>query len=211
MSVKTVVCNLGLSRLGNFGSVENIDTPKKTLEIVCAKWWDAARRMALKQLIPNFALDRRILAPDATAPAFGYSKRFEYPSDCVRVLGFGEIQAKDNNHSIEGSWILTDTYDEDTTTDPSSISLNLRFVKDEADVSKWTPEFIDAFSWFFAYCVNMEVTQDMEKQVYLEKIIGSKQAQASAMTSQENMPIRINRSKFKAARRNYNPVNYDKK
>jgi hypothetical protein len=203
------MCNLALSRLGNYGSIENIDTPTKPAEVVFAKWWDAARRMALKEMIPNFALDRRILAPDAVAPAFGYGKRFEYPSDCVRVLGFGEIQNKKNSYSIEGNWILTDDYDEDA--EDGSVSLPIRFVKDETDVTKYTPEFIDALSWFLAYTVNMEITQDADKQVYLEKIINSKKAVSSAINSQENMPIRLNNSKFKAARQTHNPQFNEKK
>lgn len=208
MSSKVIVCNLGLSRLGNYGSVENIDTPKKPAEIVFAKWWDAARRMALKEIMPHFALARRILSPDATAPEFGYGTRFEYPSDCVRVLGFGEVQEKKNTYAVEGGWILTDDYDEDS---DGNISLKLRFVKDESDITKWTPEFIDAMAWFLAYTVNMEITQDFDKQVYLEKIVNSKKAVASGINAQENMPVRVNRSKFEQARTVHRPSNYEKK
>lgn len=208
MSSKVIMCNLGLSHLGNYGSLENIDTPRKPAEIVFAKWWDTARRMALKEIIPHFALDRRVLAPDAIAPAFGYSTRFAYPSDCVRVLGFGEIQAKENNYSVEGGFILTDCFDED---EDENVTLNLRFVKDVDDVTLFTPEFIDAFAWFLAYNTNMEITQDMDKQVYLEKIINSKKTQAGGINSQENPPIRINNSKFRQARTSTPVSNYEKK
>lgn len=208
MSSKVQISNLAMGRLGSYGSLENIDTPKKDEEFVFAKWWDYARRIALKELIPNFARDRRALASDATAPAFGYGTRFQYPSDCVKVLGFGQERYKTNTYAIEGQYILTDDYEEDT---DGNISLHLRFIKDVTDISQWTPEFIDAFTWFLAYTTNMEITQDMEKQVYLEKIINMKKAASAAVNSQENMPIRINNSKFKQSRTHYNPQNSEKK
>lgn len=207
MASKVQISNLALSKLGSYGSLENIDTPHKPAEKVFAKWWDYARQIAIKYMIPNFARDRRVLAPDAKAPAFGYSKRFEYPSDCVRVLGFGEQRAKKNNYSIEGNWILTDAATED---DDGNVSLNLRFCKDIPDISKWTPDFIDAFTWILAYTVNMEITQDMEKQVYLEQILNSKKAEAAGVNSQENMPIRLNNSKFRASRTQKDPQNSEK-
>lgn len=207
MSSKVAICNLGLSRLGNYGSLENIDTPTKSAEAVFAKWWDFTRQLALKELIPNFAISRRKLAQDANTPAFGYSTQFAYPSDCLRLLGIGEAQYKENNHSIEGGYILTDDYSED---DDGNVYLPIRFIIDVTDTSKYTPEFVEALSWYLAYTTNMEITQDTDKQVYFEKVIGLKKSVASAMNAQENPPIRINNSKFKAARTTRNPVNYEK-
>lgn len=163
--------------------------------------------MALKEMIPHFALERRVLAPDTIAPAFGYAKRFAYPNDCVRVLGFGDIRDKTNKYAIEGGWILTDDYDEDA---DANITLNLRFVKDITDLTLYTPEFIEGLSWFLAYTVNMEITQDMDKQMLFEKIINGKKSQTSGINSQENAPIRVNHSKFASARRSSNPQNTEK-
>lgn len=208
MSTKVNACNLALSRLGNYDSIEDIDTPQKPTEIVFAKWWNHARRMALKEIMPHFAMSRRILAPDATAPAFGYGKKFEYPSDCLRVLGFGEVRYKANTYAVEEGFILTDDYDTDA---DGNVSLSLRFIKDISDVSKFTPEFVEELTWFLAYTCNMEITQDGEKQVYLEKIINQKKATAGAISSQENPPIRVNISKFREARRTYDPQTSTKK
>lgn len=207
MSTKVQACNLAASRLGSYGSVEDIDQPRKPLEIIFAKWWDHARRMALESIMPNFAITRRVLAPDSTAPAFGYTKRFQVPSDSVRVLGVGQQEDKANDYSIEGGYILTDQYVEDA---DGNVTLNLRFVIDEADVSKYTPDFMEGLSWFLAYCANMEVTHDADKQVYLERVIRDKKAEASSLNSQQNRPIRLNNSKFRQARSAHAPTNYEK-
>jgi len=200
---KNSICNLALSRLGNKSSIEDIDSPKKPAEFVFAKWWDASRRLALKELMPSFAKTRRKIAKDAETPEFGYSARFAYPSDCIRVLGFGEIKYKQNTYSIEGGWILTDDY---STDDDDNIYLPLRFVKDITDTTKYTPEFVEGLSWYLAYVANMEITQDLQKQTLIEKVINSKKAQSAGIDSQESMPIRINQSKFKLARYSTDPT-----
>lgn len=204
MSVsKNSICNLALSRLGNKSSIEDIDSPKKPAEFVFAKWWEASRRLALKEMIPSFARSRRKISSDADAPEFGYTTRFAYPSDCVRVLGFGEIKDKQNTYAVEEGWILTDDYDTDS---DDNIYLPLRFVKDVTDTTKYTPEFIEALSWYLAYVTNMEITQDSQRQVLIEKVINGKKAQLAGIDSQENMPIRINQSKFKLARTSASPT-----
>ena len=55
---KNVIANLALSRLGNFSSAMDIDFPKEPIERVLAKWFDPSRRMAIKEILPNFALAR---------------------------------------------------------------------------------------------------------------------------------------------------------
>jgi hypothetical protein len=199
---KESICNLALSRLGSYGGVTDIDNPKLPAEIACAKWWDVVRRYALKELAPNFALDRSNIAADATAPAFGYSYRYRKPASCLKVLGFGEIRDKKNNFTVEGEYILTD--------DASGEALQLRFVTDIEDVSKWYPEFITEFSFILGYYVNMEITQDLGKQSSLEQLLPLKKAEASALSGQENRPIRITESKFKKARYDSSPSNSEK-
>jgi len=201
---KVQICNQALSRLGSKSTVESIDSPQNKQELTFAKWWDITRRKALKELVPSFALRRRQVAMDAEAPAFGYGARFAYPSDCVKVLGFGEIQDNKNNFSIEGGWILTDDYQDDG-------YLNLRFVADVTDATTYSPEFTDVLSWYLAEATCLEITQDLEKYVAIEKVLAIKKAEAGGINSQENRPIRINESKFKKARNYYSPTNTDKK
>ena len=199
---KEAVCNLSLSRLGNYAGVSDIDDPTTPAEKAFAKWWDIIRQYTLKEIAPNFALERANIASDATAPAFGYSYRYRKPSDCLKVLGFGEIRSKENNFTVEGEYILTDEYEGE--------ELPLRYIKDITEITKWYPEFVTEMAFNLSYYVNMEITQDMNKQAGIEKLLPLKKAEASALSGQENRPIRITNSKFKKARYDNTPTNSEK-
>ncbi|MEA2066017.1 MAG: hypothetical protein U9O65_02785 [Thermotogota bacterium] len=204
VSVKIDICNLALSKLGNYGSVEDIDTPQKPTEKIFRKWYDVAREKALKELMPNFALSRRLIAQDTTAtPPFGYDYAYKKPEDCLKVLGIGEIETKKNLYSVEGRSIVTN---EDYTDD----GLPIRFIKDITDTTKFSAEFVSALALYLAKQTCMEITQDevKYKQLYAELL--TEKANVAALSGQENRPIRINRSKFAQSRSTAHPTNYDK-
>jgi len=200
---KSEICNLALSRLGNFGDISDIDTPTNSQEQVFAKWYDVIRQKVLKSMVPNFAMRRRTVAQLATTPAFGYGYAYEYPDNCLKVLGIDESQEKKNDYAIENNQILTDENAED--------GLPIRYIFDEEDVSKFTDDFVMLLSWELANNVCMEITQDLERQTYIEKVLPRKRAEVGAVDSQENRPIRVNRSKFRQARVQDFPTVTDKK
>ena len=203
MNVKTQICGLALSRLGNRNSIADIDAPTTPEERVCALWYDICRQTTLKKLMPNFALGRKVIAKLTTTPEFGYAYEYEYPTDCLKVLGIGEVQEKENNYSVEGRKILTDEDYED--------GMELRYIKDETDVSKFSPEFIIALSCELSEKISLQITQDPEKLTAFNTLKKSDSSEASALNGQENRPVRINTSKFKQARTVDNPRGYNKK
>lgn len=200
---KIQICNLALSRLGNRDSVNNIDTPSTPFERAFAIWYDVCRQFMLKKLMPNFALTRDVVAAIDETPAFGYAYVYQYPKDCLKVLGVGNVQDKQNNYSVEGNKIYTDEVYED--------GMELRYVKDETDVTKFSSEFIMALSAELAEKVSLQITQDGDKLTAMNVLKKSDQSEASALNGQENRPIRINRSKFRQARIVDNPENFNKK
>ena len=200
---KIQICNLALSRLGNRDSVNNIDAPKTPFERAFAVWYDVCRQFMLKKLMPNFALTRDVVAAIDETPAFGYAYVYQYPKDCLKVLGVGNVQDKQNNYSVEGNKIYTDEVYED--------GMELRYVKDETDVTKFSSEFIMALSAELAEKVSLQITQDGDKLTAMNVLKKSDQSEASALNGQENRPIRINRSKFRQARMVDNPENFNKK
>ena len=74
-SSKTEICNLALSLISQ-KAIESIDAPESTNEVICAKWYDQARRKALSSHPWNFA-KKRALAPATTTPAFEYTDAFQ--------------------------------------------------------------------------------------------------------------------------------------
>jgi len=197
------ICNLAYSRLGGKESINSLDNPQTAVERVFAIWYDICRQFMLKKLMPNFALGRKVVAQLEETPAFGYAYAYEYPKDCLKLLGIGEVQDKENNYSVEGNQILTDEeYDE---------GMEVRYIKDETDVTKFSAEFIMALSAELGEKVSLQLTQDPDKLTALNTLKRSDQAEASALNGQENRPIRINRSKFKQARTADNPENFNKR
>lgn len=194
---KSGVCNLALSRLGNFPTVNNIDIPKTPVEITFANVYDTIRQDLLTILMPNFALKRRLVALQTATPAFGWGYQYEYPVDCLRLLGIGEVQDKQNTYAVEGGVIMSN--------DLYSTGLPIRFIQDIEDVSKMTAQFINTFSQFLGEAVCLALTQDQAKADKLAQLLPFKLASTSATNAQENRPIRISNSRFQAARFTRNP------
>lgn len=193
---KVDICNMALGHLGNYGTISNIDTPTNDKETTFALWYDICRQNFLKTVMPNFCLARKIVAQVVAAAPFGselgYQYAYEYPSDCLKLLGVGELREKENNYSVEGNLIWTS---EEYTT-----GLPIRYIKDVTDVTKFSPEFKMGLSLFLAQNVALDITQDVNKANSLLKMIPEKMAIISGLNAQENPPIRISRSRFHEAR-----------
>ena len=195
---KSDICNMALGHLGNYGTISDIETPTNDKEITFALWYDISRQTFLKMTMPNFALDRRVVSRRIIAAPFGtdmgYQYAYEYPSDCLKVLGIGEIMEKENNYTVEGRNIWVE--------DEYTNGLPIRFISDVTDVTLMSPEFKMAFSVFLASNAAMDITQDATKANAMLKMLPEKMAALTALNAQENMPIRISRSRFKEARFN---------
>ena len=186
------ICNLALSNLGNTGSVNSIETPTSDLEVYCALWYDLSRRLALKKAQPNFALSRRRVAlVDEEAP-YPFDYVYEYPSDCLKVLGIGAVEDKTNNYTVEGNRIYTSVEYTD--------GMPIRFIRDVEDVATFSPEFVDFLALVLASKIALPVTQDAAKAAALKQYIPIDLSEVSGLNAQENMPIRKSISKFMESR-----------
>lgn len=206
---KVDICNLANSHLGNFGStITNIDTPTKDQERVYALWYDLCRQFVLKLLMPNFALQRVVVSQLAETPAFGYSYFYEYPTYALKVLGVGEIEEKENNYSIESTpnGVMAIAHDYDYTD-----GMGIRIIYDVTDVNRFTPEAKLLMSQYLAAYVCLAITQDAVKAKKLKDELPAEMSTASGLNAQENMPVRLSRSRFKQAKFNMNPKNTSKR
>ncbi len=200
---KVELCNLAISHLGNFGTISNIDTRQSDKEITFSLWYDISRQTFLKMTMPNFALARKNLALVVETPPEPFSFSYAYPADCLKVLGIGSIENKKNNYTVEGNRIYTNVEYVD--------GLPIRYIKDIIDVTAMSPEFKVGLSWFLAGSTAMDITQDVNKVRTIEALLPEKMSTLSGLNAQENMPIRISRSKFKQARVSGFPINERKR
>lgn len=196
------VCNLTLSLLGNKDTISNIDTPTNDKELIFALWYDISRKFILKSLMPNFALTRVTVSQLVETPDFGYSFFYEYPTTALRVFGVGNVEDKENNFTIERTTagVKAIAHDTDYTT-----GMPIRIVTDVTDINSWSPEAILLLAKYMGAHTALQITQDVAKSVKLLKELPGEISAASGLNAQENIPIRISNSRFKAARFNNNP------
>jgi len=195
---KSDICNLALGHLGNYGTVSDIDTPTNDKERTFALWYDITRQTTLKLLMPNFSLARKatskVIGLDDVGS--GYEFAYEYPVDCLKLLGVGDIDLKDLSISVETSGGSTRIFTDIDYTD----GMPIRYIKDISIVTAMSPEYKMYLSFELAANVAVAITQDPAKAAMIIKQLPGKMASLSALNAQENPPIRINNSKFKAAR-----------
>ena len=199
---KNDACNMALGRLGNYGTVSDIDTPTNDKERAFALWYDPCRQFVLKYLMPNFAQTRLYVAQLAETPAFGYAYFYEYPVTALKVLGVGEVEEKENNYNIErtpnGVKAISHDYDYED-------GMPIRIVVDVKEISSWSIEAVFLLAEYLAAYTCLPITQDVEKANALMAALPMKMSEASGINAQENVPIRMSNSRFKAARFNHVP------
>lgn len=192
---KVQICNLANSGVGNRNTIMNIDTPKTDKEFVFAQWYDPIRQLCLKTLMPNFALDRVVVSTKTvpTAYANSYTAALEYPNDCLKLLGLGDIDFTDDKKpTVEGNTIYTNL-------DVTSGGY-LRIVKDITDVTMFTPEFVIYFASELGKRTALAITQDPTKKKMAMADAAVDAMNTTALNAQENKPVRRSVSRFRAAR-----------
>lgn len=210
---KVQICNLAAGAQGLKNSINNIDTPISDKEIVFAQWYDITRQHVLKFLMPNFALQRVILAALPSVPiayqsqwpsnnsygtsTAGYGYAYQVPSNCLRVLGLGPVDSEETKPTVEGNIIFTNVYY------PNGAPL--RFIGDITDVTQFSPDFIITFASVLGKLTAMVNTQDPSKKASLLKDAMQEWTNSTAQNAQENKPMRMSRSRFREARRTNNP------
>ena len=197
MLSSSAICTNALSICGVNDEALDITTPTKPNERICARWYDITRQSLLRQVMPSFAITRKKVALVSTTPSFGFEYAYQYPKDCLRLLGIDEIELKSNNHNIEGQYILYG--------DNLPDGLPIRYVSDFKDTTVFTPDFTDLLSWQLAANIVLQVAQDTKREQYIASILPTKFMVVSSIQSQENPPIRISNSKFMEAKYSNNP------
>lgn len=154
MASKTEIANRALSKVGE-QRVSNIDTDNIKAAKVIRYMWDIVRDKLLTSHPWNFAIERTELAADGTAPAWGYNKRFQIPSDFLALL---EIKSNPD-YKLEGRYILTN----------ASAPLKIRYIKRITNTGDFDPMFTEALAADLAVEACEELTQSNTKKQILMK------------------------------------------
>ena len=144
---ETTICNLALGRLG---SQRILDISEDSVEgRACALQYPVARDELLRMHRWNFAIDRDTLTALAEAPAFGWSKQYALPVNCLRVL---QLNAWEENEvpkmwDIEGRFLLTDEGE-----------AQIKFIYRNEDVATYDSVFVSALACKLAAMIAKDVT-----------------------------------------------------
>lgn len=192
VTTKTGLANLAASLL-KVDAVTSIDPPdaRSKFAKTANNWYDESLRDVLADHIWNFALKRVQLPADATAPAFGYDVRYLLPADYIRVATIGDEDNPEKDYKVEDGYILTGV----------SAPLNLRYVYEQTDITKFSPKFIQCFARKLAANMAYEMTgnrtfaNEME-QKYIEYL-----SSATGVDGQESPPThKIRNSRWRRAK-----------
>lgn len=149
MAAELDIWNLALQKLG----VERLSSTTQNHRNArsCAACYETTRDAELEKYRWTFAIARVVLAPDASAPAFGFTYRFPVPSDCLRVLLPPDTEL---DWVIENGYVLTNYGD----------TLEIRYVARVTDTSRFSPTFVKALAMKMAEDMCEELTQSNQKK-----------------------------------------------
>ena len=188
------ICNLSLDHL-NEDSITAIDPPVTDVEVICARWYDIARRAALKRHTWNFAIKRAQLAKSGTDPLFGFDDAYDLPNDFVRFISIG-TRGEIRNYQLEDNRILINAISVAT-----SSSLDFLYIADFTNVGKMDALFIQVFALILALKMGMKITNNASLLAGINSLLEDEMSEAQTIDGQERPPIRVERSKFRRARR----------
>lgn len=192
VTTKTGVANLAISMFKGTAvtSIEPPDRGSKTAKFA-AQWYDDARREALAETIWDFAIKRAQISASA-APAFGWSASYQLPSDFIRIATIGDEKNPLTNeqYSIENGFILCN----------EGAPLNVRYVYDCEDITKFSPKFLIAFARKLSSYISASLTGSLSMAAGLGEMASMDMSDAKTIDAQQTPPRRVQRSRWAAAK-----------
>lgn len=154
MATATDISNLALNIVGAEGVLATLDDQTKEGR-VCKNNYDLSRQAVLRSHPWNFAIARASLSLLTVAPVFGYANAFQLPVDCLRALS---VDDTDKVFRIEGRTLVTD-----------ESQVDLRYVRDEQDTSKFDALFVQVLAQHLAWRIAYTITQSNDRVVEIGK------------------------------------------
>jgi hypothetical protein len=187
------ICNLALDLLKQKPIVD-LDPPTNQVEELCARWYQQKRRAVLRSHPWNFAMKRIALTPTSSpTPVFGYTHAYNLPSDFIRFAGrfdeYGKVSEPDNEkYEIENGQFLYDGQD--------NSAIYIRYVFDQAIISKFDPLFIEALALELAIVMAPKFSGTENRVATLLKMRSEVIGEARAIDGQERPPRRRQHSNW---------------
>ena len=170
MASKVEIYNMALAECG--ARLVSSITEDNQSAIHCNLWYDRIRKSLLRRHHWNFALRRAALAIDSDfTPEFEYDNAYALPTDCLKLI---KTDVDEDVYVVEAGYILTD---EDT--------LEILYVKDQTDTSKFDDLFTELLSLEMAYKMARTLTESSTVKAQIKQDLDEKRREARSMDAQE--------------------------
>lgn len=136
------IVNMALVYIGATSIVSMNDSKKSA--ITATVLWPGARDAVLRAYPWNCAVARKVLAPEATPPAFDWAHSFVLPPECLRILSVKD----DIEYCLEGRRILT-----------NSTVVYIKYIQRVEDVTQYDPLLCQAMAAHLAQLLAMPIVQ----------------------------------------------------
>ena len=157
------ICNLALARLGD--SRINALTDATAQAQYCSLFYAQTLEELQTEFDWQFCRKLASLTADATAPAFGYARRFAVPSDFLRLIRLNGID-EDENFS---KWEIVDGFIHTDLAAPAQIE----YIAHVTDAAKFPAVFVEIFSAKLAVNLALPLTASKELFAQMAEIFSS--------------------------------------
>lgn len=180
------ICSNALLRLGDKPIASFEDASDRAT--LASNLWPDARDYVLRRHPWNCATARVILAPDATAPAFGWTHQFTLPADWLRTLQVGE-DGERPPYQIEGRKVLF-----------NGTALKLRYIFRNENPATWDTLLVEAMTRVMRALFAYPSTQSGSMEQLAESELAQLLKEARATDGQEDSPDAMDDSPLLQAR-----------
>lgn len=173
------ICNMALAKCGHEGFITSFSENSKGAKYMNV-FYEPMRDEVLRSHLWRFARKRAVLAPLVEAVPFDGGNYFQYPDDCLRILGTDkEYFYGGYPWAREGDKIIANT-----------TVLNIVYTSRVTDVSFFDPSFVDCLATRLAMEVCLAITADSSlkeqlKRDYRDSLIRAAHASATEQDGQK--------------------------
>lgn len=195
------ICNMALDYIGERADVTSIEVPEKPNEVILARHYDVTRQNLLREYLWNFARTEATLARTGDG-GLDYRDKFLMPNDCLRVISIGVALFEIKDYNIQGREILINGQ-QPGSQQQSANALQLRYMKDETEVSKFDSLFIKLLALQLACNISYKFSGKKTQTEIINQLLKQETAKATSVNSQEKKPRRVDHSRSINARTFY--------
>lgn len=193
----TEIVNLALDVIKT-ENINDITIPAgDKIAAVCNRWYEGVRQFCLEGFPWNFASTHDAIPLNADAPDFGWEDAYQLPNDYLSLNFIKEqgLPLSQWSYVIEVDQLLIDN--------GGAANLNIGYVFDQRDVTKFSPSFKFYIATELAEKIVYKLTGNPGLQ---NRIVQAKQREmmnAKAKNGKANPPIAFRQSRMLNARRMY--------